>query len=229
MEAEVARAHARGQSDADVSVYENAMVAAAEGMAAINAQIDAQYDKEYALIMLIEDASERQAALDELNLKYNENRRAAALEYAQTMASIVMPVWQQDDIQQAAADIDTLNQKLREYSMASESEKPALLADLQALSAGMDEGALTEYLSLMTQIQSLLDSGMSEAEVQALFPDIDFSTQLDQFAGIVDYLDLIKTDLPGLYSMFGEALPEEVLKIATDLDMSGAQLSLIHI
>ncbi|MDD7662702.1 MAG: hypothetical protein PUJ39_07920, partial [Eubacteriales bacterium] len=70
---------------------------------------------------------------------------------------------------------------------------------------------------------SLLDSGMSEAEVQALFPDIDFSTQLDQFAGIVSYLDLIKTDLPGLYSMFGEALPEEELKIATDLDMTGAQ------
>ena len=87
----------------------------------------------------------------------------------------------------------------------------------------MDEGSLTEYLSLMTQIQSLLDSGMSEAEVQALFPDIDFSSQLDQFAGIVNYLDLIKTDLPGLYSMFGEALPEEVLKIATDLDMTGAQ------
>ena len=64
---------------------------------------------------------------------------------------------------------------------------------------------------------------MSEAEVQALFPDIDFSAQLDQFAGIVSYLDLIKTDLPGLYSMFGEALPEEVLKIATDLDMTGAQ------
>ena len=134
-----------------------------------------------------------------------------------------MPVWNQPEIQQASQQVDELFTKLREYSMASESEKPALLADLQALSAGMDEGALTEYLSLMTQIQSLLDSGMSEAEVQALFPDIDFSTQLDQFAGIVDYLDLIKTDLPGLYSMFGEALPEEVLKIATDLDMTGAQ------
>ena len=134
-----------------------------------------------------------------------------------------MPVWNQPEIQQASQQVDELFTKLREYSMASESEKPALLADLQALSAGMDEGALTEYLSLMTQIQSLLDSGMSEAEVHALFPNIDFSSQLDQFAGIVSYLDLIKTDLPGLYSMFGEALPEEVLKIATDLDMSGAQ------
>ena len=223
VEAEVARAQARGKTDADTPVYENAVKAAAEGMAAINAQIDERYDKEYALIQLIEDETERQKALEDLNSRYNEERKTAAQEYAETLSSIVMPVWNQPEIQQASQQMDELFTKLREYSMASESEKPALLADLQALSAGMDEGVLTEYLSLMTQIQSLLDSGMSEAEVQALFPDIDFSSQLDQFAGIVSYLDLIKTDLPGLYSMFGEALPEEVLKIATDLDMTGAQ------
>ena len=223
VEAEVARAQARGKTDADTSVYENAVKAAAEGMAVINAQIDERYDKEYGLIQLIEDKTERQKALEDLNSRYNEERKAAAQEYAETLSAIVMPVWNQPEIQQASQQMDELFTKLREYSMASESEKPALLADLQALSSSMDEGALTEYLSLMTQIQSLLDSGMSEAEVQALFPDIDFSAQLDQFAGIVSYLDLIKTDLPGLYSMFGEALPEEVLKIATDLDMTGAQ------
>ena len=223
VEAEVARAQARGKTDADTSVYENAVKAAAEGMAAINAQIDERYDKEYGLIQLIEDETERQKALEDLNSRYNEERKAAAQEYAETLSSIVMPVWNQPEIQQASQQMDELFTKLREYSMASESEKPALLADLQALSAGMDEGALTEYLSLMTQIQSLMDSGMSESEVQALFPDVDFSSQLDQFAGIVSYLDLIKTDLPGLYSMFGEALPEEILRIAADLDMTGAQ------
>ena len=147
----------------------------------------AQNLKEYGLIQLIEDEAERQKALEDLNFRYNEERKAAAQEYAETLSSIVMPVWNQPEIQQASQQVDELFTKLREYSMASESEKPALLADLQALSAGMDEGALTEYLSLMTQIQSLLDSGMSESEVQALFPDIDFSTQLDQFAGIVSY------------------------------------------
>ena len=223
VEAEVARAQARGKTDADVTVYENAVKAAAEGMAAINAQIDERYDKEYGLIQLIKDETERQKALDELNARYNEERKAAAQEYAETLSSIVMPVWNQPEIQEASQQVDELFTRLREYSMAGESEKPALLADLQALSASMDEGALTEYLSLMTQIQSLLDSGMSEAELQALFPDIDFSAQLDQFAGIVSYLDIIKSDLPGLYSMFGESLPEEVLKIATELDMTGAQ------
>ena len=223
VEAEVARAQARGQSDADVSVYENAVKAAAEGMAAVNAELDAQYDKEYAVIQLIEDSVERQNALDALNAHYNENRLAAAREYAQTLAGVVMPVWEQEDIQQANQQVDSLLTKLREYSMAGEEDKPKILEDLANLSAEMDEGALTEYLGLLTQIQSLLDGGMSEEEVQAMFPDIDVSGLMDQFAGIADYIDLIKTDLPGLYSMFNESLPEEVLKIATDLDMTGAQ------
>ena len=134
-----------------------------------------------------------------------------------------MPVWEQDDIQQANQQVDTLLTKLREYSMAGEGEKPAILQDLADLSSEMDEGALTEYLGLLTQIQSLMDSGMSEEEVQSMFPEIDVSGLMDQFAGVADYIDLIKTDLPGLYSMFNESLPEEVLKIATDLDMTGAQ------
>ena len=223
VEAEIARAQARGKQDADVSVYENAMVAAAEGMAAVNAQIDAQYDKEYGLIQLIEDATARQLALDELNAKYNADRHAAALEYAQTLASVVMPVWEQTDIQQASTDIDTLTQKLREYSIAAETDKPTLLEDLNNLTASMDEGALTEYISLLTQIQSLMDSGLSESEIQAMFPEIDFTEALGQIASIQDYLNTHSLELPGLSSMFSEAIPEEVLKIATDLDMTGAQ------
>ena len=61
-----------------MSVYENAVKAAAEGMAAVNAELDAQYDKEYAVIQLIEDSAERQSALDALTARYNENRLAAA-------------------------------------------------------------------------------------------------------------------------------------------------------
>ena len=223
LQAEVARAQARGASDADVSVYENAVVAAAQGMSAVNQELNDQYDSEYALIQLITNETEREAALANLNAQYNADRKAAAVEYAELLRDTMMPVWNQDDIQEAGGQIDTLLLKLREYSMAGENEKPALLADLQELTASMDEGSLTEYLSLLTQLQSLMDSGMTEAEIQALFPEIDFSAGLDQFAGIADYLDLIKEDLPGLYSMFGEAIPEEVLTIATDLDMTGAQ------
>lgn len=223
VEAEVARANARGESDASVTVYENAIVAAAQGMAAVNAQIDEQYDKEYALIQLIEDSSERRAAQEALDARYLEQRRAAAMEYAETLAAIVMPVWNSEDIQQAGADVDALMLKLREYTTATESEKPAILTQLEAIAAGMDEGALTEYVALLTQIQSLLDSGVTEEEVQAMFPEIDFSEALSQIAAIQTFLNGRESQLPGLQSMFGDALPEEVLTITTDLDMTGAQ------
>lgn len=88
-------------------------------MAAVNAQIDEQYDKEYALIQLIEDSSERRAAQEVLDARYLEQRRVAAMEYAETLAAIVMPVWNSEDIQQAGADVDALMLKLREYTTAS--------------------------------------------------------------------------------------------------------------
>ena len=223
LEAEVARAQARGQADASVTVYENAMVASAEGMAAVNRQLDEQYDKEYALVMLIEDAAERQAALDDLNARYLNDRKAAAVEYANLLAGIVMPVWEQADIQKVNTDMDTLVQLMREYSTATQDEKPAILEQMNKLTAGMDESAVTEYVAMLTQIQSLLDSGMTEDEVSALFPEIDFSSALEQIAAIQAFLNGRPGALPGLESMFGEALPEEVLKIATDLDMTGAQ------
>ena len=224
VEAEIARAEARGQ-EVSSTVYENAMVAAAEGMAAVNSSLDAQYDKEYALIQLIEDSTERQQAMGTLNQKYNSDRRVAALEYASLMADAVMPVWQQEDIQTAKTQVGDLMQLLRQYSAAStDAEKKSFLPQLNQLTVSMDEGALTEYVGLLTQIQSLLDSGMTETEVQELFPDIDFSSALEQLAAIQPYLNDNKwdTNLTSLNEMFGEAVGEEVLKIATDLDMTGA-------
>lgn len=106
-------------------------------MAVINAQIDERYDKEYGLIQLIEDETERQKALEDLNSRYNEERKAAAQEYAETLSAIVMPVWNQPEIQQASQQMDELFTKLREYSMASESEKPG--------AAGGSAGALCRH------------------------------------------------------------------------------------
>lgn len=63
-------------------------------MDAVNRKLDEQYDKEHAVIMLIEDEAERQGKLDELNARYRENRLSAAREYAELMKSAVMPVWE---------------------------------------------------------------------------------------------------------------------------------------
>lgn len=223
LEAEIARAQARGGTDASVTYYENAMVAAAEGHAEVNRQLDAQYDKEYALIMLMDDANKRQTALDDLNARYLTDRQAATAEYAALLADMVMPVWNQTDIQQAGTDIAALIQLMRQYTTVGADEKPAILEQMNQLTASMDESALTEYVAVLTQIQSLLDGGMTEDEVSALFPNIDYSAALEQIAAIQAFLKTRPGALNGLASMFGKALPEEVLTIATDLDMTGAQ------
>ena len=229
VEAEVARAQARGQQDADVSVYQNAMVAAAQGLAAINSEIDAQYDSEYALIQLMEDGGEKQAALTDLNTSYNERRLAATREYAQTLAQLVNPVWNDEGMQQTGDTLADLAGKLTAYDAAVKTYGEDSYQAAQALDAvknaatGLDEGSLTEYAGVLTQISELLTSGMSMEEVQALFPEIDVSTALEQLASIQQFTSQYSSSLEGLASMFGEGLSEEVLKIATELDMTGAQ------
>ena len=223
IDAERARALARGQDDASAAFYENTIVAAAEGMAAINAALDEQYAREYEIIMLMENAGERQAALDDLNARYLNDRKAAALEYAAILAGVVMPVWNQANIQGAGDDIEQMVNLMRQYAAADPGEQPAILEQMNQLTKGMDEGAMVEYIMLLTQIQSLLDSGVTVPELQTLFPEIDFTTALDQIAAIQAFLHERPGTLPGLEVMFGEAIPEEIIKIATDLDMTGAQ------
>jgi TP901 family phage tail tape measure protein len=227
IDAEIARAQARGKTDADVTVYEAAVVASAEGMAAVNAQLDAQYDKEYQLIQLMQDGAEREAALAALNTRYIENRKLAAQDYAELLAGLILPVWNQPEIQEAGTDIDALTEKLRAYNLAQSNNDQQGMAtaldDMNKLTAGMDEGALTEYLGVLTQVQSLLDSGMSKEEVSALFPEIDFTTQMEQMAALTQFVTDHQGTLTGLSEMLSLSLPEEVLKIATDLDMTGAQ------
>jgi len=224
VEAAVARAKAVGKDDAYLSVYQDAVVAAAEGMAAINEELDAQYEKEYKLISLITNEDERAAKQKALDTRYAEERAAAARRYAETLKSVSAPVFDQKSIKDTEDQLfgpKGLYTELTKYELASESEKKGMLPELAAVADSLDESSLTEYLGLLTQIQALLDQGMSKEEVDSMFPGV--SEHLDQYAGIVEYLKTYKADLPGLYSMLGEAAPEEVLKIATDLDMTGAQ------
>ena len=227
LEAQNARAQAKGQPNAGTAAYEAAIVAAAEGMKSINSQLDSQYEKEYKVISLMQDGADKQAAQRLLDQRYMENRKNAATEYAQLLSEIVMPVWDQKDIQQVDQDVDKLYAKLREYAVAASNGDQLgmanALADMNSLTAGMDEGKLTEYLTLLTQIQSLIDAGFSEAEVETMFPEIDFSGQLEQLASLTSFVQEHKGTLTGLSDMLSVGVPEEVLKIATDLDMTGAQ------
>ena len=133
-----------------MSVYQNAMVAAAQGMATLNSEIDAQYDSEYALIQLMEDGAEKEAALANLNTSFNEQRLAAAREYAQTLAQLVNPVWNDEGMQQTGDTLADLASKLTAYDAAVKTYGEDSYQAAEALDAvknaatGLDEGSLTE-------------------------------------------------------------------------------------
>ena len=86
VEAEVARAEASGQ-EVSTSVYESALVAAGEGMGAVNRSLDEQYEKEYSLIQLIQDETERQQSSVSLSgntfyIRDDKDVQALAIEIA---------------------------------------------------------------------------------------------------------------------------------------------------
>lgn len=224
-----ARAAAMGQ-EVDSSLYQEATLAASQGYAAVLQQMNDQYDAEYEKIIQINDATERNTQLTALNEKYTAQRAAAAKEFANASQGYVTTLLNSDDTKKTEGQLNTLLAKLKELSDATAAgqDTSSLLTELNTLTQGMDEGALTEYLTMLTQISSLASSGLSAEEIQTLFPDVDFTNvdeMLGKFAAIGQFLNQFKdvTEIAPLNEMYNGAVSEEVLKIATDLNLDGAK------
>lgn len=224
-----ARAAAMGQ-EVDSSLYQEATLAASQGYAAVLQQMNDQYDAEYEKIIQINDATERNTQLTALNEKYTAQRAAAAKEFANASQGYVTTLLNSDDTKKTEGQLNTLLAKLKELSDATAAgqDTSGILTELNTLTQGMDEGALTEYLTMLTQISSLASSGLSADELQTLFPDVDFTNvdaMLEKFAAIGQYLNQFKgaKEIAPLNEMFNGAVSEEVLQIATDLNLDGAK------
>lgn len=229
-----ARAAAMGQK-VDPPLYEEATLAASQGYAAVLQQINDQYDAEYEKINQLNDATERQNQLDALNEKYKSQRTAAAKEYLQTTDGYMAHVLDEKDMRNTENQLNRLHELLAKLAETSETDtqgRANILTQLNELTGEMDEGTLTEYMTLLTQVASqvalLKSSGMSDAEIQALFPDVDIANitqMLDLYAEIGQYLSDFKNiaDIQPLNEMYNGAISEEVLKIATDLNLDGAK------
>lgn len=224
-----ARAAAMGQ-EVDSSLYQEATLAASQGYAAVLQQMNDQYDAEYEKIIQINDATERNTQLTALNEKYTAQRTAAAKEFANASQGYISTLLNSDDTKKTEGQLNTLLAKLKELSDATAAgqDTSGILTELNTLTQVMDEGALTEYLTMLTQISSLASSGLSAEEIQTLFPDVDFTNvdaMLERYAAIGQYLNQFKdvTEIAQLNEMYNGAISEEVLKIATDLNLDGAK------
>lgn len=224
-----ARAKAMGE-EVDSSLYQEATLAASQGYAAVLQQMNDQYDAEYEKIIQINDATERNTQLTALNEKYTAQRAAAAKEFANASQGYVTTLLNSDDTKKTEGQLNTLLAKLKELSDATAAGQntSGILTELNTLTQGMDEGALTEYLTMLTQISSLASSGLSAEEIQTLYPDVDFThveAMLEIYAAIGQYLNQFKDvpEIAPLNEMVNGAVSEEVLKIATDLNLDGAK------
>lgn len=204
MDAEIARMYAHGQSNnADPTLYGDVLNGLAEGRKAYNEALDASYDKQYAEIMLIQDQIERTKALDALNKQYNEQREAGEKAYQDSVLEAASQAWE-------ATNAEEQENKLYELAQLLGDGENIDLSALSAWTDGLDEGAMTSMIALAEQLAATGDED-SIARLDGIRSAIE---------GIVKIAD--ENDLSGLSEIFGEAIPEEVLRIVGELDMEGA-------
>lgn len=231
VEAARARAKAAGQ-EVGAEVYEDAMKAAAQGFSALNESIDAEYDKRYELMKLIDDTAQREKAEAELNAWYNRERVQAAKEYAQTLGmtadeegrSLAAAMLSRESVTDTYAELTELFNLMADGTFTTEK-----LNQMNAVFEKMSEGELVELIALTEQLNSLKASGLdADTIAETLGLDASQMQMLEyvnkQLAGIQQYLNSYSTttDLDPLRKMFGGQLSDEVLTIATDLNLEGA-------
>lgn len=211
MEAEIARLQASGEID--MTVYGDALNALAQGRAAYNAALDESYNAQYAEISAIEDETTRTAALAALNEQYNQQRLEGEQAY-------------QKAVQEAALGTVNANQTDFEGQIQQVQAIAAELGNLEnldpvkleELTAGLDEGTLT---SLLTLIEQLKASGMTNDEIFAE-TGIDAANLLSTIQQIRDAASEVE-GLEGLSTIFGSALPQEIVDLMVGLDMTQAE------
>lgn len=221
IQAEIAKAAASGDT-VDASVYEQATKAITEGRQAYNQQLDESYRQEYALIQLLGTEEERAEALEKLNAQYNEQRKQGAQDYVKALSETAPEVLEGEGMQKAQQDMATLTDLIAQYNASQDgSEKAGILEQMNQLTEGMDEGKLTEYLALISQIKEAAgEGGLTPEETAAMFPEVPIESILGNYATIGEFLSAHKGELVPLDDMFNGAIPEEIKKITAELDMT---------
>lgn len=203
MQAEIDRMLARGQGDnADPSLYADTLNGLAEGHKAYNEALDESYDAQHAQIMAIEDEAQRTAALAALNEQYNEQRLQGEQAYQQAVAQAAQQAWE-------ATGMDAQLKALDELAALLGSGETDL-SKLSEWTSQLDEGKMASMVALAEQLAATGDP----ESVKNL---ADIRSKIQQITELAS-----SKELEGLSTIFGEALPEEILRVTAELDMEGA-------
>lgn len=206
----------RGAQGTDV--WADAYAAATQGLAQYNEALQQEYDRQYALIQLIEDDGERKQALEDLNQWWNNattqgvDKYAEAINYAMDSTNVFGEGTAYDN---TADKLEHIRQLMIELSKTGDKTKQAELAT--ALSE-LDE---TQVVEMTAALQSMQDAAnksgttLSSEAQDAYFTLTSLKTILNDETlqkGLPE--DLIKS----MNDMFGEGLDKEVLQVYAALD-----------
>lgn len=232
---DAARARAQAMGEDETHILQDAAKAAAEANQEATKQLNSEYDKRYAMLEYYGDKESEQykAAAKELDDWYISERRKITEDYAGTMSKITPELLDSDTMRKAKSSMGELYTLLNQYATTAEgtAAHDEAYNQLVSFTKGLEgqEGVFADYYGMLTQVQTLLDSGMGMDEVaEALNIDpgtlLQAYSTIEQISTLLTNLDLDDT-LGPLRSMFGAngSLSEEVIKIATDLDMTGAK------
>ena len=210
MRAEIERLKAAGQDGGDPQLMGDTLNALADGRKAYMDALNASYDAEYANIQQIEDEGARQAALNALNERYNEQRMDGEEAYADAVKEAGAAAMENGDW---GDQLDTVNKLMAELGKGGEMDLPKI----SELTEGLDEGQLTSIIALMEQLKA---AGMTDEEMT-----LGFGENLDSLKTKIEAIRDISKDtegLEGLSEAIGTALPEEIQRIMVGLDMTQA-------
>lgn len=222
VEAAIERARVQNpESTGDISIYEDAFKAGAEGMKAYNQQLNERYDAEYAIIAAMEDGAAKSAALEELNSKYNADRLSAVQQYVDLIRGVAPELFKGEDMEEAAQQLSTLRSLLMQYDQLKLDDKntSGILTQINELTDSMDEGQIASYIIALTQLQDI--ANQAGINVNELFPEIEGINVTDMLGGYQTIGELLAAnagELPALAEMFGSAIEEEVMRVSAELD-----------
>ncbi len=239
VDAEKARIEAEG-GKVGVDLYADAMAAAAMGNAAYNQSLNDTYEQQHKVIAAMKAAAEQEEdeqkrkeklgqveeATAALNEQHQQAKTEAARKYAETLAQLVNPAMESDELGGAEEKMQSLIALLSEWQIANQNggDTSGVLTAMQALTDGMDEGELASYLAILTQIQDAISQGgLTGEETASLFPTLDPATVLGGYQSLADFLRANAGDFEGLAGMFTEALPDEVRRVMMELNLDSAE------
>lgn len=205
----------RGAKGTDV--WADAYAAATQGLEQYNQAIQQEYDRQYAVIQLMENDGERKQALQSLNDWWNTMAEGGVKSYSEAVAYAM----ERTDVFGEGGSFDGLDDKLVHIRELIAGMKPGDNTNQAELSTALSELDETQIVELTTALVTMQEAArqsgteLSESAQTAITVLNDLKTVASEDT----YKNLFSSDTyESLQSMFGAGLDNEVLQVFAALD-----------